>query len=426
MSILGLLGITFVTGNLIGSTLILFGLLILWFEFGGSFQIIGNGLWNVLNSFALTALPMFIFMGELLAKSGISHRIYGAIAPLFGRIPGQLVQTNIGACTMFSAICGSSQATAAVVGAIAFDELKKQDYSPRWIAGSIAAGGTLGILIPPSIALIIYGWWQEVSIGRLFIGGILPGLMIAGLFMVFIGIVACIRPQDFPSSREKIPLLNALRMSIAVWPFVILVLAIIGTIALGIATPTESAALGVLATVLLSISYRSFSLRMIWSALLETIKIMSTIGLVIIGATVLSQALALSGLPEQIAGKVANSSASPLLILLGIYALYLVLGCMLAAIEMLLITLPFTFPIVTALGYDPVWFGIVVVMLIEVGMLTPPVGMNLFVIVAASHGTMSLGEVARACIPFWFLLLASIAIVTIFPSIVLFLPNLLF
>ncbi|MDA1091104.1 MAG: TRAP transporter large permease [Proteobacteria bacterium] len=424
-SLAALFGLTLLTGNLIAVTLILLSLVIIQFTFDGNFGVLADGLWNLFNSFLLTALPMFILLGELMSKTGISRRIYTSLAPLFSHLPGQLVQTNIGACTLFSAICGSSQATAAVVGAIAYDELDRQGYKPRWIAGSLAAGGTLGIMIPPSLALIIYGWWEEVSIGRLFVAGIVPGLMTAGMFMAYIAVMAKKRPDEFPRT-EVVPLGKAIRASLAVWPFLLLILVILGTMVMGLATPTESAALGVTTTLILAAFYRQLSVRAVWDALVDTALVMSTIGFIIIGATVLSQALALSGAPAQAAQFIAESGLSPLLILLSIYLLYIVLGCMLAAIEMLLITLPFTFPVVIALGYDPVWFGIAVVMLIEIGMLTPPLGMNLFVILAISNGRMTLGELARACIPFWLILMAGLAIITFFPEIALFLPNLVF
>ncbi len=425
LSLLGLFGFTLVSGNLIAVTLILFGLLIIFFEFGANFTVVSSGLWNLFNSFILTALPMFIFLGELLTKTGISRQIYRSLAPIFSYLPGQLVQTNIGTCTLFSAVCGSSQATAAVVGAIAYDELSDQGYKPNWIAGSLAAGGTLGIMIPPSLALIIYGWWQDVSIGKLFVAGLVPGLMLAAMFMIYIAIAAKARPQDFPR-REVVPLVEAIKALSDIWPFAILVFSILGTLILGLATPTEAAALGVLAAMVIAAFYRKLTVSAVWSALVDTALVMSTIGFIIIGATVLSQALALSGIPEEISRAVAESGLSPILILIAVYVLYLVLGCLLAAIEMLLITLPFTFPVIVSLGYDPVWFGIAVVMLIEIGMLTPPLGMNLFVILAISQGRLNLSELAKACIPFWLILMLGLAIITMFPSIVLFLPNLTF
>ncbi|MBP8296228.1 MAG: TRAP transporter large permease [Burkholderiales bacterium] len=425
-STLGLGLITLASGSMIGVALILFGLLIIQFQFGGNFSVLGDSLWNILNSWVLTALPMFILLGEILAKTGIAERIYTSIAPIFNRLPGQLIQTNIGACTLFSAVSGSSQATSAVVGSIAYGELVRRKYSPKWIAGSIAAGGTLGILIPPSLPFIIYGWWQEVSIGKLFVAGIVPGLLLASMFMLYIGISAKLRPEQFPAPERRVPLGRALLMSMNAWPFLALIFAVLGTLVMGLATPTESAALGAAAALVLAVAYRQFSLRMLWAALMDTVLIMSTISLVIVGATVLSQAMALSGIPAAMAKAVSASGLPPIVILLGIYLLYIVLGCVLAAIEMMLITLPFTFPLVVAIGYDPVWFGVALVLLIEIGLLTPPVGMNMFIVVAISRGEMSLGQVARACVPFWLIQMSLLALVTIFPEIVLFLPDLLF
>ncbi|MBK7473583.1 MAG: TRAP transporter large permease subunit [Betaproteobacteria bacterium] len=250
----------------------------------------------------------------------------------------------------------------------------RRKYSPKWIAGSIAAGGTLGILIPPSLPFIIYGWWQEVSIGKLFVAGIVPGLLLASMFMLYIGISAKLRPEQFPAPERRVPLGRALLMSMNAWPFLALIFAVLGTLVMGLATPTESAALGAAAALVLAVAYRQFSLRMLWAALMDTVLIMSTISLVIVGATVLSQAMALSGIPAAMAKAVSASGLPPIVILLGIYLLYIVLGCVLAAIEMMLITLPFTFPLVVAIGYDPVWFGVALVLLIEIGLLTPPVG----------------------------------------------------
>ena len=424
-TLLGLFGFTLVSGNLIAVTLILFGLTLILFEFGANFTVLSSGLWNLFNSFVLTALPMFIFLGELLTKTGISRQIYRSLAPAFSHLPGQLIQTNIGTCTLFSAVCGSSQATAAVVGAIAYDELTEQGYRSNWIAGSLAAGGTLGIMIPPSLALIIYGWWQDVSIGKLFVAGLIPGIMLAAMFMIYIGVSARLRPEQFPA-REIVPWPEAIKALADIWPFAILVASILGTLILGLATPTEAAALGVLAAMVIAAFYRRLTFEAVWSALVDTALVMSTIGFIIIGATVLSQALALSGIPEEISRTVAESGLPPILILVAVYVLYLVLGCLLAAIEMLLITLPFTFPVIIGIGYDPVWFGIAVVMLIEIGMLTPPLGMNLFVILAIGRGKLSLADLAKACVPFWMILLLGLVIITAFPGLVLFLPNLTF
>jgi len=407
-------------GVVIGAT----GLAVLHFAFGGNLSVLGNATWNVFNSFTFTAVPTFILMGEILGQSGLAKRIYNAISPTFERLPGQLLQTNIGVCTVFSAISGSSTATAAVVGSIAYDELKARGYSRSATVGTIAAGGTLGILIPPSIALIIYGAWQEVSVGALFITRNVPGLLLAGLFMVYIAIMARLRPEVAPPVGDLVPLGRALLRSVEAWPFVVLVFAILGTIFLGIATPTEAAALGVATAALLAAMYGELSFARIWAALTATVRTFSTLTLVLLGALVLSQAVSLTGLPRMLIGHVAEAGLSAPVVMTLIFAMYLVLGCFFGPIEMLLITLPFVFPVVTGLGFDPVWFGIALVIVIEIGLLTPPLGINLFVVMAVSRNEVSLGEAALACLPYWLLMLVLLAVITVFPQIALFLPRL--
>ncbi len=422
-ALVAIVAFALLTGSMLGVVIGATGLTVLHFAFGGNLSVLGNATWNVFNSFTFTAVPTFILMGEILGQSGLAKRIYSAISPTFERLPGQLLQTNIGVCTVFSAISGSSTATAAVVGSIAYDELKARGYSRSATVGTIAAGGTLGILIPPSIALIIYGAWQEVSVGALFIAGIVPGLLLAGLFMAYIAIMARLRPEVAPPVGALIPLGRALARSAEAWPFVVLVFAILGTIFLGIATPTEAAALGVATAALLAALYGELSFARIWAALTATVRTFSTLTLVLLGALVLSQAVALTGLPRMLIAHVAAAGLSAPVVMTLIFAMYLVLGCFFGPIEMLLITLPFVFPVVTGLGFDPVWFGIALVIVIEIGLLTPPLGINLFVVMAVSRNEVSLGEAAMACLPYWLLMLVLLALITVFPQIALFLPR---
>ncbi len=422
-ALLGLVGFALLTGSMLGILIGGAGLLVLQFEFHGNFSVLGNATWNIFNSFTFTAVPTFILLGEILGQSGLAKRIYGAISPTFERLPGQLLQTNIGACTVFSAISGSSTATAAVVGSIAYDELKSRGYSRSAVVGTIAAGGTLGILIPPSVALIIYGAWQNVSVGALFVAGVVPGVLLAGLFMAYIGVAARRRPGMMPPSAARMPWGRALAKSAEAWPFLVLVLAILGTIFFGLATPTEAAALGVLTALLLSALYRELTWARLWAALVATVRTYSTLTLVLLGALILSQAVALTGLPRELVKLVAEAGLSAPLVLTLVFALYLVLGCFFGPVEMLLITLPFVFPLVTGLGYDPVWFGIALVIVIEVGLLTPPLGINLFVVMAVSRNEVTLGEAALACLPYWLLMLALLAFITLVPEVVLFLPH---
>ena len=412
-----------VTGNLLATTVGLIGLLILYFEFDGNFSVIGNGIWNVVNTFTLTAIPVFILLGEILQHTGLAKRIYGSISPTFERLPGKLLQTNIGTATIFSAISGSSTATTAVVGSVAYNQLDELGYDRRAVVGSLGAGGTLGILIPPSLALIIYGSWMEVSIGKLFIAGIIPGLLLSSIFMVYIGISTTLNKSLVPTAGKIMPLTAALKQSVGAWPFLILVFSVLGTIYLGLATPTESAALGVVAAMILALFHRELTFTKLWQSLRATIVTYSTIMLILIGAIVLGQSIALAGLPQKLIYLVSSSGLSPTMIIIMVYLSYIVLGCFVGPLEMMLITLPLTFPLVTGLGYDPVWFGIVCVIVSEIGLLTPPLGVNLFVMMAITKGKVTLGEAARACLPYWLLMLILLALITVVPQIVMFLPN---
>lgn len=421
----GLLTAALASGAWLGVTLGLFGLLIFQFQVGGNFSVLSTSIWNTFNSFALTSIPVFIFLGEVLGETGIAMRVYNAIAPLFSRLPGGLLQTNIGTCTLFSAISGSSTATAAVVGSVAYEELEQRGYHRAGIVGSIAAGGTLGILIPPSIPMIIYGSWQDVSIGKLFLAGVLPGILMAVMFMIYIGIRARLRPAEIGREDKFVPLGKALILSMQAWPFLVLILSILGTTFGGFATPTEAAALGAATAILLAALYGQLTLKRLWNALRNTTQVFGQIALILIGAAVLSQAVSLAGIPKELLAIVSKMNVGPLALLALVLGLYLVLGCVLTPIEMLLITLPFVFPLLTGAGYDPVWLGVMLVIMIEIGLLTPPVGINLFVLMATSKGQVSLGEAAWASLPFWLLQILMLCLLTMFPQIALLLPSLM-
>lgn len=424
MFTLSLFGLTLgalLTGAMLGLALAAAGLVILQFRMGGNFTPLANATWNLFNSFTLTAVPMFILLGELLGQTGLARRIYGALSPLFARLPGGLMQTNIGVCTAFAAISGSSTATSAVVGSIAFDEMVGRGYPPRALAGSIAAGGTLGILIPPSIPMIVYGSITDTSVGALFLAGVVPGLALALSFMAFIALRARYR-QDLPPG-EQLGLTQALRLSVHAWPFAALVAAILGTMFLGLATPTESAALGVLAVLLLALLYGELTWARCWEALKGTTLVYCALSLIIIGAVVLSQAVALTGLPQQLLGMLKAAELGRWTVLLLVFGLYILLGMFFGPLEMMLVTLPFTFPLVTGLGFDAVWFGVALVILIEIGLLTPPVGINLFVLMTIARNRLTLGDTAWAALPYVALMLLMLAAITFVPQIALWLPR---
>jgi C4-dicarboxylate transporter DctM subunit len=411
-----------VTGVPIGVGLALTGLAMLHFVAGGAEQLAVTAVWNAFNEFTLSAVPLFIFMGEILMLSGVSKRIYAAIAPLFQRVPGRLLHSNIAVCTVFGAISGASMSTAAAVGSVAYSELEGRGYHRSTVVGTLAAGGTLGLLIPPSLSLVIYGATMEVSIGQLFLAGIIPGILLAALFMAVI-LFQALREPDLAPPSTKLEHANPLLGLLSIWPVGILIFAVLGTIYLGLATPTEAAGLGVAAAIVIGFAWGDLSLRGLVSAFVSGTITFCSIGLVVLGALVLAQSISILGLPLEIVQWIASLDVSPFAVLALVVLFYLALGCFFDGISLLLMTLPVVFPVMTTLGFDAVWLGVVITILIEIGMLTPPVGINLFVLTAITQGEVSLGEAAKATVPYWLALLAGVVIFSIFPQLVLFLPK---
>lgn len=421
--VLGLL-MTAWTGVPIGIGLALTGLAILHFVAGGAEALAVTAVWNVFTDFTFSAVPIYIFMGEILLVSGVSNRIYNAVTPFFHRIPGKLLHTNIVVCTMFGAVSGASTSTAAAIGSVAYPELRKRGYDRASVVGTLAAGGTLGLLIPPSLSLLIYGATQGVSIGRLFLAGVIPGLMLAGLFMVAIYVQNRHRPGLTPPDPGHGSVAEHLIGLLKIWPFTILVFAVLGTMYLGLATATEAAGLGVVASIVVGFAWGTLTWRKLWHAFLTATIVFGSIGLVVLGALVLAQALSILGVPQQVMSSISGTGLSPYAVLVFVVIVYLVLGCFFDGISLMLMTLPLVYPVMTGVGFDPVWTGVIITIMIEVGMLTPPVGMNLFVLVAITNGEVSLGEAARASLPFWMLMLLGVVILTFFPQIALVLPDL--
>ena len=420
--ILGIIFFLLVTGSYIGITLALLGLVILTLFTDVPFVVIGNSIWSMLDSYTFTAIPLYFLLGEIISVTGMAQKIYGAVSPLFARLPGGLLQTNIGTCALFSAISGSSTATTAAIGSIAFDELTARKYGSKQLIGSLAGGGTLGILIPPSIVLILYGALQSVSVGKLFVAAIIPGIIVALAYMVFIGLQAKLRPDDFPN-EPIIPLGQALKTSIQAWPFFILMASVLGTVIAGLATATEGAAIGIIAALVLAAFFKRLSFRVIRDALMGTLSTFSALASLFIGAIILAQAVAFTGLPEHLLNLITGAGLGKVAVLILIYFLFLALGCIFEPFAMLFITLPIVFPIIMEFGFDPVWFGIVMVMLIEIAVLTPPLGMNLFVLMTVSKGRHTLMDTAVASVPYWMILTACLVMFTLFPGIVLWLTN---
>jgi len=419
----GSLVIFLTSGAILGAALGLTGILLLYFQANGATPLAINATWNMLTDFTLSAVPLFIFLGEILLASGVSKRVYNGLTPLFARVPGQLLHTNIAVCTLFGAVSGSSTSTAAAIGAVGYPELKNRGYNPSVVVGTLAAGGTLGLLIPPSLALIIYGATQNVSIGKLFIAGMLPGLLIALAFSTWIIIRSKIGEPVTPILKENVTRSHVLNGLKEIWPLPILIFFVLGTIYMGIATPTESAALGVVASIVLGLTWGDLNLKRLWLAFKHASIMFTAIGMILIGTVILSQAVSLLGIPRAAVETIGNFGLGPYGILLMIVIIYIVLGCFFDGISLLLMTLPITFPMITSLGFDPIWFGIIVTLLIEIGMITPPVGLNLFVLSSISKNEVDLTAAAKASLPYWLILLGAVGLFTLFPGIILWFTN---
>ena len=377
--------------------------------------------WNSTNSWALVALPLFIFMGELLIKTRVSEKMFSGLAPWLGRLPGGLLHINVVASTIFAAVSGSSAATAATIGKITIPELLKRGYDERLVLGSLGGAGTLGFLIPPSLVMIIYGVLASVSIGQLFVAGVVPGLLLAGGFMLYLALMSLLRPQLAPHQAERY---GWRARFLGLWqllPVTLLIVAVLGSIYRGLATPTESAAIGVVGALLLALLYRTLTWRGFVEAVLGAVRTTCMIGLIVAGAAVLSTAMGFLGLPRALAEWIAGLGLSSYLLIVVLVVFYVILGYFLDGISMIVVTLPITLPLITDAGFSPLWFGIFLVLMVEAAQITPPVGFNLFVIQGVSG--RPIGFVARAAFPYFLILLGLAALLTFFPELVLFLPR---
>ena len=423
-----IVGIVIIAGSgvALGVALGITGLIILYFFSNGATSLAIDAIWGVFNSFTLSAVPMFILLGEILLRSGISEKAYSAFAPLFRKVPGGLLHTNIAVCTLFGAVSGSSLSTAAAVGSVAYPEMSKRGYEKDTVVGSLAGGGTLGLLIPPSLSFIIYGALTETSIGKLFAAGIIPGFLVAAMFMLYL-LLKCIRnpaiaPRD-PNVSSFWEIFVGFRQ---IWPLLALIFSVIGTIVGGLATPTEAAGVGVVLAVVISTVWGDLTFTKLIDALYNSVLLFSSVGFLVLGATILAQSVSILGLPQQILETVAEAGFGAYGVLLVVVLIYLVLGCFFDGLSLMIMTLPVVFPLLTGLGFDPIWIGVIITIVIEIGQITPPVGLNLSVLTALTKNEVSLGRVAIATVPYWLIHLLAILILTIFPIIALYLPNLLF
>ena len=372
------------------------------------------------NLFMLT-LPLFVLMAEIVSFSGVGDDIYTAAHDWLSWLPGGLAISSIATCTGFAAISGSSPATAATVGLISIPEMIKRGYNRELAVGSIAVGGTLGILIPPSITMIIYGVITEVSIGKLFVAGIIPGLVLSLILCLAIGMAVKIRPGLAPRV-EGVRWDQRWKSLKRVWAFILLALSIMGSIYLGIATPTESAAIGATFAMIIALFYRRLSAKALHGALLRTVAVTAMIMFLVIGGNTLAFLLSTLSIPQYITEVILGLNLSRWAVMIMMNVVLLIMGCLLDPMAIMVILLPIIFPIVVQLGFDPVWFGIVVTINVEMGMITPPVGLNLFIL-KATVKEVTMRDIVRGAVPFVLLVMVGLALVMIFPSLATWLPG---
>ena len=418
--LLSLLAISIPVAAVLAATALILGH---WFSFLNLTPAIGELAWASSTSFILVAVPLFILLGEILLRSGIAERMYAAMTHWLAWLPGGLMHSNIGTCTMFAAVSGSSVATAATIGTVAVGEIDRHQYNERFFLGTIAAGGTLGILIPPSINVIVYGVPTETSIPQLYLAGFTPGLILASLFMVTVLIGCLFRPKwggkkiktDWQARWKTLP---------DMIPPLIIFFVVIGTIYLGWATPTESAALGVIIALALAAWRRRLSIAMLRVAIEGTMRTTGMTMMILVAAFFLNFIITSIGLTAKVNAWVLGMGLTPMETLIAVVLFYLILGMFMETLSMMVATVPIITPLIIALGFDPVWFGVLIMLLIETAMITPPVGINLF-IVQGVRGRGQLHDVMLGALPFVGSLVVMIVLLILFPEIALWLPELL-
>ena len=386
--------------------------------------LLGTTLWSASSNWALTSLPLFIWMGEILFRSRVSEDMFRGLSPWVARLPGGLLHTNVVGCGIFAAISGSSAATAATIGRMTVPELRSRGYNDRLIVGSLAGAGTLGLLIPPSIIMIVYGVAADVSIARLFVAGVLPGMLLVFLFSGYIMLTAALHPESTPKADAAVPLRDKVRASKFLIPTVLLIGAVIGSIYTGVATPTESAALGVLGALILAAWSRDLTWQTFVQGVAGALKTSCMIAFILLGAAFLTTAMGFTGIPRTLAEWISNIGLAPWKLIAVLTLLFMVMGCFLDGISMVVLTAAVILPAVKAAGIDLLWFGVFIVLVVEMSQITPPVGFNLYILQSLSGKDM--WAVARDSLPFFLLLIAAVVIVWMFPEIVTWLPSQMF
>jgi tripartite ATP-independent transporter DctM subunit len=382
-------------------------------------------LWSPSTSFVFVAVPLFLLMGEIMLRAGLSERLYRALGVWFGRLPGGLLHTNIASCAVFSAVAGSSVATAATMGSVALPHFERSHHSPRLVLGSLAAGGALGNLIPPGITFIIYGLLTETSVGDLYLAALGPSLLVMGAFVLVILWKSRSEPSPAadpatggpPGARERLSSLADML------PTGVLILLVLGTIYAGLATPTESAALGVGGALLMATVSRRMSLRMLREALISTARVTSMIGVILLGAFMLNYVLSSAGVTQALSAAIGSLPLPPWAVMLAIIGFYLAMGTFMEGISMIVTTVPLLFPIVVHLGYDPIWFGVVVTMMVEIAMISPPDGTVLYVLQGMRSRAGPITDVFAGVLPFMTAYIGCVLLLLVVPGIATWLPG---
>lgn len=388
-----------------------------------AFSMVAKDIFSIFSSYNLTVVPLFIFMGQIAFHSGISRRLFDTAYAWIGHLPGGLAIATIGACAGFSAICGSTNATAATMAAVTLPEMKRFNYKPSLATGVVAAGGSLGILIPPSVIFIVYGILTEQSIGKLFIAGIVPGILLTLFFIAAILIWTTLNPELGPRGpkttfREKI------RSLAGVFETLALFIMVMSGLFAGIFTPTEAGGIGAAGTLLLALITRTLNWKGFTDALMETTRISCMIMVIVAGATIFGHFLAVSRIPFDIASWIAHFDLHPWLIMLLIIAVYIAGGCFIDSLALIMLTIPIFYPVITHLGFDPIWFGVIIVLITQIGVITPPVGINVYVVSGVARD-VPLEVIFRGVVPLLIALIILTLLLIPFPQIVLFLPSLL-
>ncbi|MBI2868366.1 MAG: TRAP transporter large permease subunit [Chloroflexi bacterium] len=416
------------SGVYIAFALLLTGLLVLWIFTPELVRSAAFHLFNSVNDFVLVAVPLFIFMGNIILHSGLTEKLYRGVTKITEVLPGGLVHTNIAACSIFAAITGSATATCVTIGTIAIPEQLARGYNRKIIMGSLLSGGTLGVLIPPSIIMIIYGAFVKVSVARLFLGGFLPGFLLAGMFMLLTAVATSFWWKSWVPPRRKLTwgyVPRAFSSITDIWPFMLMIVLILGSIYTGQATPTEAAALSGFIALGMAALFRKLNFTSVRTATLEALRTTCFVAICIVGGRLLGVAMSMIKLPALLISLVTGLGFDPVVVWIIIIAAYLILGMLMEDVSLMIVTLPVTFPLMTQLGFDPVWFGVQLTILIQLAMITPPVGVVLYVMQGISKET-PIQHIIQGSLPYVGVMVVSIAIFTAFPQIILWLPNMMF